>query len=61
MKVMIDLYCNPKKGDVLVFNGSCFEGVKKELLFLDTKDKIQKLTRKIEKLEEEIKILKGEE
>lgn len=64
MKVVLDLKNNPKKDDILIFDGKNFECKNYKLFLKDIivlKDRLEALEETIRILNKEIRVLKGED
>ena len=60
MRAEIDLLYKPEKGDTLIFDGKKWVNTSFNHLTYDLQETLKKLSEKIAKLEDEIKIIKGE-
>ena len=58
MKIMIELKNEPKKGDIIYFNGTEFEYVSKNLLLVDIRKAIMSITDELNELNEKFAELK---
>ena len=58
MKIMIELKNEPKKGDIIYFNGTEFECVSKNLLLVDIRKSILSITDELNELNEKFAELK---
>ena len=58
MKIMIELKNEPKKGDIIYFNGTEFECVSKNLLLVDIRKAIMYITDELNELNEKFAELK---
>ena len=58
MKIMIELKNEPKKGDIIYFNGTECECVSKSLLFVDIRKSILSITDELNELNEKFAELK---
>lgn len=60
-KIVLELKNMPKKGDILVFDGERFEAVSIDTLNAKINSKINETSNRVTKLEENVKVLKGED
>ena len=58
MKIMIELKNEPKKGDIIYFNGTELECVSKNLLLVDIRKSILSITDELNELNEKFAELK---
>ena len=64
LKIVLELENEPKKDDILVFNGEKFECVSKSSFLRELKDiniALDNVDKALQKISEDIRILKGED
>lgn len=58
MKLVIDIKGEPKKDDILIFDGNQYKPISKDEFLFKTKKELEDIKKEFEKLKEEINVFK---